>query len=127
MTPEQRQQIETQIKNDFAEIQKKLDDLKNEVQTETDDKKKQEKTKEIQRLEKELAEIKDLIDRITSLHEEELLALKTKLEEYKEYKQEIQNVIKTTFTTYEVLKDSDTYNSLVNVISSNPNEFNKLP
>lgn len=127
MTPEQRQQIETQIKNDFAEIQKKLDDLKNEVQTETDDKKKQEKTKEIQRLEKELAEIKDLIDRITSLHEEELLALKTKLEEYKEYKQEIQNVIKTTFITYEILKDSDTYNSLVNIISSNPNEFNKLP
>ena len=64
-------------------MQKNLEDLTNEVQTERDAAKKQEKIQKIQRLEKEQAEARDLIDKITDLHEEELLALKSKLDEYK--------------------------------------------
>ena len=116
-----------QIKNDFAEMQKNLEDLTNEVQTERDAAKKQEKIQKIQRLEKEQAEARDLIDKITDLHEEELLALKSKLDEYKEYKQEILDIRKVTPTTYEILKDSETYDRLINIISSNPNEFKNLP
>ena len=72
MTPEQRQQIEAQIKNDFAEIQKKLEDLKTEVQSESDDIKKQEKIEEIQRLGNEAAEMKTLIETLSTLQEQDL-------------------------------------------------------
>ena len=84
MTPEQRQQIETQIKNDFSELQKKLEDLKNEVQSKTDETKKQEKNEEIKRLEYEASELKSTIDKLSSLKEEELQNLKTKLESFKD-------------------------------------------
>jgi predicted RNase H-like nuclease (RuvC/YqgF family) len=90
MTPEQRKLEEEQIKNDFSELQKRLEDLKNEVQTETDDSKKQEKNNEIQKLEKELSEMKTLIDTLSSLQEADLQSLKTRLEStkkaYQEYK-----------------------------------------
>jgi DNA repair exonuclease SbcCD ATPase subunit len=108
MTPEQRQQIETQIQSDFSELQKKLENLKNEVQTESDESKKQGKNEEIQILETELAEIKSKMDTLSELHEEEVLALKTRLEEYRAYKQEILDIRKVTPTTYELLKDSAT-------------------
>ena len=83
MTPEQRQQIETQIKNDFAEIQKTLENLKNEVQLESDEVKKQEKNEEINRLEGEAAELKTKIDNLSSLEEQALQSLKTRLESLK--------------------------------------------
>ena len=90
MTPEQKQQIETQIKNDFSELQKNLENLKSEVQSETDESKKQEKNNEIQKLEKDLSDIKTQIDTLSSLQEADLQSLKTKLEEtkkaYQEYK-----------------------------------------
>lgn len=134
MTPEQKQQIETQIKNDFSELQKKLENLKNEIQTESDDSKKQEKNNEIQKLEKELSEMKEKIDRLSLLQEQELLSLKTKLEEYSKVKQDVKGETadllgeKTqTPTTYELLKDSETYNRLCTIISSNPKEFANLP
>lgn len=127
MTPEERRLEEEQIKNIFSQLQKKLEELQNEVQAETNDAKKQEKTEEIQRLEKELAEIKEKIDILTSLSEEKLLALKTKLEEYQQHKQEILSITKLTPTTYEILKDSETYSRLLTVISSNPREFQNLP
>jgi hypothetical protein len=126
MTPEERQQIEAQIQSDFSELQKKLENLKNEVQTESDESKKQEKNKEIQILETELAEIKSKMDTLSALQEEEVLALKTRLEEYRAYKQEILDIRKVTPTTYEVLKDSETYNRLLNIISSNPKKFKDL-
>ena len=47
MTPEQRKLEEEQIKNNFSELQKKLADLKNEVQSESDDSKKQEKKEDL--------------------------------------------------------------------------------
>ena len=126
MTPEERQQIEAQIQSDFSELQKKLENLKNEVQTESDESKKQEKNKEIQILETELSEIKSKMDTLSALQEEEVLALKTRLEEYRAYKQEILDIRKVTPTTYEVLKDSETYNRLLNIISSNPKKFKDL-
>jgi len=88
MTSEQRKLEEEQIKNNFSELQKKLEDLKNEVQTESDDSKKQEKNEEIQKLEKELSEMKSLIDTLSSLQEADLLSLKTKLESTKKTYQE---------------------------------------
>ena len=127
MTPEKRKQIETQIQSDFSELQKKLENLKNEVKSESDDSKKQEKNAEIQKLEKEADEIKSLIDRLSSLQEEEVLALKTRLEEYRAYKQEILDVRQITPTTYELLKDSETCNRLINIISSNKKEFKNVP
>ena len=39
----QRTELENQIKNDFSELQKKLETLKSEIQSETDQTKKQEK------------------------------------------------------------------------------------
>jgi hypothetical protein len=83
MTLEQRQQIEAQIKNDFAEIQKKLEDLKTEVQSESDDIKKQEKFEEIQRLGNEAAEMKTLIETLSTLQEQDLESLKTRLESFR--------------------------------------------
>ena len=83
MTLEQRQQIEAQIKNDFAEIQKKLEDLKTEVQSESDDIKKQEKIEEIQRLGNEAAEMKTLIETLSTLQEQDLESLKTRLESFR--------------------------------------------
>ena len=136
MTPEQRQQIETQIQSDFSELQKKLENLKNEVQTESDESKKQGKNEEIQILETELAEIKSKMDTLSELHEEEVLALKTRLEEYRAYKQEILDIRKVTPTTYELLKDSATIRGiewdskhpwLLKIIESNPKEFKNLP
>ena len=144
MTQEQRQQIENQIQTDFSELQKKLDDLKSEVQSETDDSKKQEKNNEVQKLESELSEMKNLIDTLSDLQEEDLKSLKTRLESTKEAYQETQweladlageaqesAEIKSdklpTPTTYELLKDSKTYDRLINIISSNPNEFKNLP
>ena len=134
MTSEQRKLEEEQIKNNFSELQKKLEDLKNEVQTESDDSKKQEKNEEIQKLEKELSEMKSLIDTLSSLQEADLLSLKTKLEStkktYQEYRWEVtdlQNEKTPTPTTCELLKNSETYNKLLNVISSNPQEFKNLP
>lgn len=127
MTPEQRQQIETQIQNDFSELQKKLENLKSEVQWETDDIKKQEKNEEIKKLEEEAIEIESLINRFSQLQEEEVQALKTRLEEYRTYKQEVLDVRQISPTTYELLKDSETCNRLRNIIESNPNEFKNLP
>ena len=134
MTPEQREQIQAQIKNDFFELQKKLEELQNEVQTETDDNKKQEKQAEYQKLLEELKLIEQDMKNIESINEAEVLALKTKLEETKkahqEYRWEIaelQNEKFPTPTTYELLKDSETCSRLLNIISSNPNEFKNLP
>ncbi len=134
MTPEQRKLEEEQIKNNFSELQKKLEDLRNEVQTETDNSKKQEKGDEIQKLEKELSEMKSLIDTLSSLQEEDLQSLKTKLEStkkaYQEYRWEVadlQNEKASTPTTCELLKNSETYNRLLNIISSNSDKFKNLP
>ena len=134
MTPEQRKLEEEQIKNSFSELQKKLEDLKNEVQIENDDSKKQEKNDEIQKLEKELSEMKSLIDTLSSLQEADLQSLKTKLESLKtaiqSFKWEVvnlQNEKAPTPTTYELLKDSDTTKRLLTIISSNPDKFNKIP
>ena len=134
MTPEQRQQIETQIKNDFAEIQKTLENLKNEVQLESDEVKKQEKNEEINRLEGEAAELKTKIDNLSSLEEQALQSLKTRLESLKVTideanweKTELLNEKYPTPTTYELLKDSETCNWLYTIISSNPNEFKNIP
>ena len=130
----QRTELENQIKNDFSELQKKLETLKSEIQSETDQAKKQEKEAEIQKLEKELAEIKGLIDRLSSLQDQELQSLKTRLEQCVQVKQDVREEIadllkqKTlTPTTHELLKDSETYNRLLTVISSNPKEFVNLP
>ena len=144
MTPEQRQQIETQIQNDFAVLQKKLTDLKDEVKTENDSSKKQEKTEEIQKLEKELSEMKTLIDTLSSLQEADLQSLKTRLESTKKACQEFswevsdlqnevmesvdkQNEKIPTPSTYELLKDSETSKRLLTIISSNPDKFKNLP
>lgn len=134
MTPEEKKQIETQIQNDFSELQKKLENLKSEVQSETDESKKQEKNDEIQKLEKDLSDIKTQIDILSSLQEADLQSLKTKLEEtkkaYQEYKWEATDLQKERTpvpTTYELLKDSETYNKLLNIISSNPDKFKNLP
>ena len=134
MTPEEKKQIETQIQNDFSELQKKLENLKSEVQSETDESKKQKKNNEIQKLEKDLSDIKTQIDTLSSLQESDLQSLKTKLEEtkkaYQEYKWEVTDLQKERTpvpTTYELLKDSETYNRLLNIISSNPDKFKNLP
>ena len=130
----QRTELENQIKNDFSELQKKLGTLKSEIQIETDETKKQEKEAEIQKMESDLAEMKDLIDKLSFLQNEDLQSLKTKLEQYNQVRQDVQwkttellGEKNQTPTTYELLKGSQTYNRLLTVISSNPKEFANLP
>lgn len=133
MTPEQRKIEEEQIRNNFSELQKKLEELKNEVQAETDELKKQEKNDEIKRLEKEASEMKALIDTLSSLQEQDLESLKTRLESFKNSIQsfrwevaDLQSEKTQTPTTCELLKNSETYSRLLNIISSNPDKFKKL-
>ncbi len=78
--------------------------------------------------------MKKLIDRLSSLQEQDLQSLKTRIEEYMQVKQDTQTETADllrgkvpTPTTYEILKDSDTYARLLNIIKSNPNEFIRLP
>ena len=134
MTPEERKIEEDKIKSLFSELQNKLSELKNEVQTETDDSKKQEKNNEIARLEAELLDIKVLIDTLSSLQDADLQSLKNRLESTQKAYQEtqwevadLQNEKLPTPTTYELLKDSETCNRLLTIISSNPNEFKNIP
>ena len=136
---EQRKQKEQQIMDSFSELQSNLENLRLEIESEQDDAK-QEKNNEILILEYELYEIKNLLDIIADLKDEELESLKTKLESIKkscqEFRWEISNLaqevkessIRTpTPTTYELLKDSVTCNKLVDIISSNPKEFENIP
>ena len=130
----QRTELENQIKNDFSELQKKLETLKSGIQSETDQTKKQEKETEIQKMEEDLANMKEQIDKLSSLQDEALQSLKDRLEQYKQVRQDVQRQTtellgekNQTPTTYELIKDSETYNRLLTVISSNPKEFVNLP
>ena len=85
-------------------------------------------------MEQDLADMKIKIDTLSSLQEQDLQLLKDRLEEYGKAKQEtkwevveLQNEKFPTPTTYELLNNSETYNRLLNIISSNPNEFKNLP
>lgn len=129
-----RSMIQNEIQNSFSELQKKLETLKNEVKSETNETKKQDKDSEIQKMKTELKEIKNLIDKLSSLQDEELQSLKNRLESYSTLNKEIQwdtaDLLKEKSiipTTYELLKDSETANRLLNIISSNPKEFKNLP
>ena len=149
MTPEEQQkkkELEQQISVEFSQLQQNLWDLKKNVEIETDETKKQENSKKIKEMEAELSEIKvwkERLERLTSLQEQDLQSLKTRLESLKNtiksFRWEIvdlqnqvresldkQNEKSVTPTTYELLKDSETYNRLLNIISSNPSKFKKL-
>lgn len=134
ITPQEKARIESEIKNNFSELQKKLTELQSEITKEKNEAKKQEKQAEIDKMEKDLKDMKTLIDRLSSLQEQDLQSLKTRLEQYLQVKQDTQvetdNLLKEkipTPTTYELLKDSGTYTRLLNIISSNSEEFKKLP
>lgn len=135
----QRTEIESQIKSDFSEIQKKLENLKNEIEAETDATEKQKKNEEIKKTEKEASELKALIDTLSSLQEQDLQSLKTKLESLKvtiqEFSWKFDNLAKEikknsekeeTPKTYELLEWSETYTRLLNIISSNQDKFAKV-
>ena len=129
-----RTNIESEIRNNFNELKKRLDDLKKEVQSETDNSKKQQKESKIQQLENDLNEIQTQIDRLSTLQDQELQALKTKLQDCLQVKQDTQGETtdllrerNVTPTTYELLKNSETCTRLLNIIESNPKEFKKLP
>ena len=133
MTPEQRKLEEEQIKNSFSELQKKLSDLQNEIRNESDVTKKQEKQAEFDKMKSELDYMKNLIDKLSLLQEQDLQSLKTRLEQYSQIRQQTQWEVadlqkeKTpTPTTCELLKESETYSRLLNIISSNPDSFKNL-
>ena len=130
----QRTEMESQIKNNFSELQKRLADLQNEITNESNTAKKQEKQAEFDKMKSDLDEMKKLIDTLSSLQEQDLQALKTRLEQYSQVKQDVQwettellTQRTTTPTTYELLKDSWTCNKLRNIIESNPTEFKNVP
>lgn len=134
ITPQEKTIIENEIKNNFSELQKKLSDLQNEIIEERDVTKKQEKQAEFDKMKSELDEMKKLIDRLSSLQEQDLQSLKTRIEECMKVKQDTQSEAADllrgkvpTPTTHEILKDSNTYTRLLNIIKSNPNEFIRLP
>lgn len=134
MTPEERRLEEEQIMKDFNDLQEKLATLKTEIQSESDDSKKQEKQQTIQEMEDELSSMQTLIDTLSSLQEQDLQSLKERLEQtkqlYNETRWETADLLNerwATPTTYELLKNSETYNRLLNIISSNPDKFKSLP
>ena len=129
-----RQELENQIKNDFLDLQWKLDELKNEIQNETNESKKEEKDREFQKMQEDLSILKTKIDILSSLQEQELQSLKEKIEEtkqlYNKIKWETIDLLREKFqtpTTYELLKDSETCTRLHNIIASNPREFKNVP
>ena len=139
MTPEEQQkkvELEQQINEEFSQLQQDLWNLKKNIQLETDATKKEEQNKKIKEMEAELSEInvwKERIERMTSLQEQELLSLKTRLESLRNAIQsfrwevaDLQNEKTPTPTTCELLKNSETYNRLFNIISSNPDKFKNL-
>ena len=89
MTPEEQQkkkELEQQISVEFSQLQQNLWDLKKNVEIETDETKKQENSKKIKEMEAELSEIKvwkERLERLTSLQEQDLQSLKTRLESLK--------------------------------------------
>lgn len=134
MTPEEKKNMENEIKNNFDELQKKLTALQSEITNESNVTKKQEKQAEFDRMKSELDEIKKQIDMLSSLQEQDLQALKTRLEQYSQVRQDVQwktaellNQRMTTPTTYELLKWSETSKKLITIISSNPDKFKSLP
>ena len=140
MTPEEQQkktELEKQIDEEFSQLQQDLWNLKKEVETETDETKREEKDKKIKEMEAELSEInvwKERVERMTSLQEQELLSLKTRLESLRNAIQsfrwevaDLQREKTPTPTTCELLKWSETSQRLLTIISSNPKEFKKIP
>lgn len=142
MTPEERAEKEQQIKESFDKEKQELESLKQQVLSETDETEKERKNTEIQRLENELAEIGELIDSLNWLQEEELNALKVKLEEVNDaitgFKWEASDIIeelesKKRTITYDLLKESEesmpdwTYKRLRDIITNNPDEFKNIP
>lgn len=134
MTPEQRKLEEEKIRNNFSELQKRLESLKSEITNESDATKKQEKQAEFDKMKSELDDMKNLIDKLSSLQEQDLQSLKTRLEQYSQIRQktqwevaDLQSEKTPTPTTCELLKNSETYNRLLNIISSNKKEFKNLP
>ncbi len=139
MTPEEQQkktELEQKINEEFSQLQQNLWDLKSDIQTETDENKKQEKNKKVQEIESEVSDIKvwkERLERMTSLQEQELLSLKERIESLKSTIQNIrwevadlQNEKSPTPTTYELLKNSETYKKLLEAIESNPEKFKNL-
>ena len=108
--------------------------MKNEVKEESDVSKKQEKQVEFDKMKLELDKMKEQLDSLQSLQEQDLQSLKTRLEQYSQVKHNVQwettellNQKMATPTTYELLKNSETYSKLHNIIESNPDKFKKLP
>jgi len=134
MTPEQRQELEKQMQDDFGKIQQDLASLKNELSQESDETKKQEKEENIKQLESSLNDIQTLIEKIKELNDEDLQSLKEKINSTlnltKETRWDVESLAQTrelTPTTYELLKDSETCNRLRDIIAQNPNEFKTVP
>lgn len=139
MTPEeQRKSEEEQIKKIFSELQQELSWLNNEISDEDKADALSELTEQLNELQEqinkisedtdletlreELAEIRKDIDEFKQSIRWEALDLQGQIQESRENEQ----WTVTTPTTYKLLKDSETYNKLLSIISSNPNEFNNL-
>ena len=133
MTPEQRKSEEEKIKNNFSELQKTLGELRQAVEKESDETKKQEKKAEIDKMEEDLNGMKSQIDTLSSLQEQDLQLLKERLEQCNQVKQDVQwevadlqNERISTPSTYELLKDSETCERLKDIIKNNPKNFEKM-
>lgn len=135
----QRTELENQIKNKFSDLQKNLEDLRNDVNTEADEAKKRIMEEELEKLEEQATTLKNKIDTISSLSDEELQTLnkqdlwslkndiiESTQESNGEDSEQLTEKVETP-TTYELLKDSVTYNKLKDIISSNPKEFANIP
>ena len=139
MTPEEQQkrtELEQQINEEFLKLWDYLTKLKSEIESETDNTKKEEKQKEFRQLEMEASQMKHLIDTLSQLQAEDLQSLKTKLEDIKKMTKDFwwdlnnlaNEVMQTNWKietpeTYRLLEGSETRARLLNIISSNPQNF----
>ena len=138
MTPEERKLEEEQIRSDFSGLQQELSWLQNEISDENKTETFSELTKQLNGLQEQINQISENTD--LGILKNELVEIRQDINEFKQsirweasdLQKEIrgavdkQNEKNKTPTTCELLKNSETYNRLLNIISSNPKEFKNL-
>ena len=133
MTPEeieQMKQMKELLQNDLSDVQGQLKNLIKGVNAERDEAEKRKNEEEIKKLEERAAALKNKIDTISSLSDEELQTLNEKdllslkndiigLTQKSNDEASEQSIEKIkTPTTYELLKDSATTQRLLKILSS---------
>jgi len=134
MTLEEGHKKEDILRDDISKIESELASLKVDCGKEKDEAEKKNKDEKIQNIEKEIREVKGILDNTSSLDEETYNSLKIRVDSiqnlYKQVKSKMHEILDQRYptpTTYELLKHSETYERLKQIILLNPKEFSSIP